>query len=331
MYSASREVSGGQVAPTTPMQNALYALWIVHPVLQLAVVAIMLWRKLHRTFLFFFSYLVAQLVNFAILFPIHRWGSYPQYFYTFWVADAISLALGFKVIHEIFLDVFRPYHTLKDLGSVLFKWAALVMLLVAAVVAAASPIADQGPLVQAILTVQRCVRVMQCGLILFLLVFSRYLGVSWRQHSFGIALGFGGFAFVELAMVALNAANKATQAGVNLVDAVAYNGAILVWLGYAALKCPARDTSAQLLMSQRWDQSLTDLQHPVSADSLIPMFEGMVDRAFSRTNGNHVPAQPEREPALAVAAAAGAGSAPSPDATPGDDHTVAPASRRSAS
>ena len=65
-----------------------------------------------------------------------------------------------------------------------------------------------------------------------------------------------------------------------------YNSAILLWVGYAVLKSPARDASANLLMSQRWDQSLTDLQHPLPADSLIPMFEGMVDRAFSRTNGH---------------------------------------------
>lgn len=288
------------------------ALWIAHPVLQLAVAAALFSRRLHRTFPVFFAYLVWQIVVFAVLFPIHVWGTYPQYFYSFWVSDAISLALGFKVIHEIFLDVFRPYHTLKDLGSVLFKWAALVMLLVAGVVAAASPIGDQGPLVQAILTVQRCVRVMQCGLILFLLVFSSYLGVSWRQQSFGISLGFGGFAFVELAMVALNAAGKATQGGVNLVDGVAYNCAILVWFGYALLKCKSRDASANLLMSQRWDQSLTDLQHPLPADSLIPMFEGMVDRAFSRTNGGPAHSEPEAEPEIAAAVAAGVEAANSP-------------------
>ena len=48
------------------------------------------------------------------------------------------------IIYEIFLDVFRPYHTLKDLGSVLFKWAALVMSLVAFVVAASSPLGIRG-------------------------------------------------------------------------------------------------------------------------------------------------------------------------------------------
>jgi len=55
------------------------------------------------------------------------------------------VVLGFKVIHEVFLDVFRPYHTLRDLGSVLFKWAGLVMLMVACVVAASTPSGSDFP------------------------------------------------------------------------------------------------------------------------------------------------------------------------------------------
>jgi hypothetical protein len=68
----------------------------------------------------------------------------------------------------------------------------------------------------------------------------------------------------------------------------AYNFTLLIWLGYAFAKSPVRDAPATLLRSQRWEQSLNDLNtsHSVPADSLIPMFEGMVDRALSRTQGS---------------------------------------------
>lgn len=275
------------------------ALWFAHPVLQATVAGIMYWRGLHRKFPFFFSYIIFQIVTFPLLFGVRERLSYAIYFYLYWTYFAVSLALGFKVIHEIFLDVFRPYHTLKDLGSVLFKWAALVMLLVAVVVAAASPSTDQGPLVQAVLTVQRCVRVTQCGLILFLLVFSRYLGISRKQHSFGIALGFGGFAIAELILFALRAASYMSENTMNLANMVAYNLSIMVWIGYVFAKSPARVASANLLASQRWEQSLADIQHPVGPDSLIPMFEGMVDRAFSRQREGRFAAETENltEPA----------------------------------
>ena len=259
------------------------ALWIAHPALELTLAGIMVWRKLHRTFPVFFAYIVFQLLNFGIMFPIHQSGNYDLYFYSYWVGTGVSLAIGFKVIHEIFLNVFRPYHTLKDLGTVLFKWAALVMLFAAIVVASASP-ADQSPIVQAVTTIERCVRVIQCGLVLFLLFFSRYLGVSWRQHSFGIILGFGGFASVELATIALYAGGQINNRMVASINAGTYTLAILTWLGYALQKAPSRDASLGLLTSQRWEQSLADLQRPADPDSLIPMFEGMVDRAFSRTS-----------------------------------------------
>jgi hypothetical protein len=263
--------------------NIQLALWIAHPVLQVSLAGLMFWRRLHRAFPVFFAYIVFEVLNFLVLFPIYRFGSTTAYFYAYWISAAISLAIGFKVIHEIFLDVLRPYPNLKDLGTLLFKWAALVMLLVAAVVTAASPAGTDTPLAQAVIIVQRCVRVIQCGLILFLLFFSRHLGVSWRQHSFGIALGFGGFASVELVGLALFSGGQIHPPTLSLINTISYSITLLAWIGYAWSKTTAREASSTLLMSQRWDQGLSDLRNPVADDSLIPMFERMVDRAFSRT------------------------------------------------
>jgi hypothetical protein len=263
--------------------NIQLALWIAHPVLEVTLAGVMYWRRLHRAFPVFFAYIVFQVVNFLVLFPIYQSGSVMPYFYAYWVSAAISLAIGFKVIHEIFLDVLRPYPNLKDLGTLLFKWAALVMLLVAMVVTAASQPGSETLLGQAVIIVQRCVRVIQCGLILFLLFFSRHLGVSRRQFSFGIALGFGSFACVELVGLALISGGQIHAITVSLINTSAYSLSILTWIGYASLKATTREGSAKLLMSQRWDRGLSELRHPVTGDSLIPMFESMVDRAFSRT------------------------------------------------
>jgi len=259
------------------------ALWVAHPLLQGTLAAIMLRGKQYRTYPCFFAYVVFQLVAFAITFPFRADRFYQLYFDFYWFTTAISVVLGFLVIREIFLDVFRPYHTLRDLGSVLFKWAGLVMLMVAGVVAASTQAGGDEPLLNAILTSQRSVRVVQCGLVLFLLVFARYLGVNGRQKSFGIALGFGAFALVELSLVAITSHLNARILG-SFINMIAYNLAILTWMGYMLVKSPAREDAATMLRPQRWEQSLTDLQNPIPADSLIPMFESMVDRALSRTN-----------------------------------------------
>lgn len=168
------------------------------------------------------------------------------------------------------------------------------MLLVAGVVSVSTSSADMEPWMQAIITTQRCVRIIQVGMVLFLLFFSHYVGVSRRQHSFGLALGFGAFAIVELVLVASWVGYHLGNYSIGLINMIAYNASLLTWFGYLAVKSPARESEATLLQPQRWEQSLSDIQHPLPADSLIPMFEGMVDRALSRTKPV-VPISAERE------------------------------------
>lgn len=285
-----------------------YALWIAHPVLQTGIAAFMLRRGLHRKFKFFFGYILIQLVSFAIIFPT-SWNSYSVSFYLYWVCDALSVAFGFAVIHEVFVDVFRLFHTLRDLGSVLFRWAGLVMLLVAGVVSVSTNSSETAPWMQAIITSQRCVRIIQVGMVLFLLFFAHYVGISRRQHSFGIALGFGFFAVIELVLICSWVGQHLGDPTVlSILNMAAYNATLLVWLGYVVVKSPSRDAARSLLQPQRWEQSLSDIHHPLPADSLIPMFEGMVDRALSRTQQD-APFTPEKRATTTAARAAAAGSA----------------------
>ena len=263
----------------TMLQNTL---WMAHPVLETGIAAVMLRRGLHRKFKFFFAYIVSQILTFAVIFPYRNNSS--AYFYLYWFSHAIDVILGFGVIYEVFLDVFRPFHTLRDLGSVLFKWAGLVMLLVAGVVSVSNTTNEILPWMQAIVTTERCVRLIQVGMVLFLLFFSQYVGVSRRQQSFGIALGFGSFALVELVLIASWVGDHVEPQSIALVNMAFYNASLLIWLSYAWAKSPKREVAgATLFKPQRWEQSLTDIHHPGTADSLIPMFEGMVDRALSRT------------------------------------------------
>ena len=267
-------------------QIALY-LWCAQPILQSGVAAVLWRRKLHKQFPVFFRYVLVQIAIFAVTFPLRGAENYETFFYAYWAGSAVSALLSFRVIHEVFLDVFRPYHTLKDLGTVLFKWAGVVMLLVSVVVAFSNS-ASQDPLVQAVTTLQRSVRMVQCGLILFLLLFSRYLGVSKRQQSFGIALGFGVFASVELVLLAMSSGGLLDIIKIGLINTAMYDLAIVVWLVYAVVRHTVRESSTNPLQTQRWEQSLADLQTPdpaaaMAPDSLIPMFEGMVERAFSHS------------------------------------------------
>jgi hypothetical protein len=182
------------------------------------------------------------------------------------------------------------------------------MLLVAGVVSVSTSSADVAPWMLAILTAQRCVRIIQVGMVLFLLFFARYLGVSRRQYSFGVALGFGVFALVELSVVASWVGDHLNNLSMGLVNMTAYNCTLLIWLVYTLKKAPVLREAPSLLRPQRWEQSLTDIHHhPVPGYSLIPMFEGMVDRALSRTQAPPAEAQAESLPVKAAAAHATGG------------------------
>jgi hypothetical protein len=149
-------------------------------------------------------------------------------------------------IYEAFLDLFGPFQTLRDLGVLVFRWALVLMLLVAAVMAVSTRSSDLAPWVEAVGIAQRCVRIIQVGMVFFILIFAGYLGVSWRERSFGIAVGFGTFSVVELGLLASWAGYRLSGISIGIVNMVAYNGALLIWLDYALARSPARGGAGTL-------------------------------------------------------------------------------------
>lgn len=265
------------------------ALWTAQPLLEGAV-AYSLWRRnLHKDFPFFFGYMLAQIAMFAALFPIYNWSSdvffHRYWYYLNWGTTAIGIALGFRVLHEISMEVFRPFHTLKDLGTMLFRWAALVMLLVGVVVAA-SATSNVLIIEQVVVAIQRCLLLAQMGLVLFLLMFSSYLRLHWRHRSFGLALGFGLVSTAEVVTYALMLNDKGyvSAGAASLVLTLSYDLALAVWLTYCWIACPVTVAESTRVKTQRWDRGLTEIQHPAPAESLIPMFEDMVARALARSS-----------------------------------------------
>jgi len=261
------------------------ALWISQPILQAIIAVVVYRRRLHKDFPAFFSYTVAQIGIFAVEYPVFNLADPQIYFTVFWISAALNVVFAFQIIHEVFFDAFKTYSALKDLGSALLKWAALIMILVSVVLISVSPGWDN-PVRESILVVQRCVRVVQCGLVLFLLAFSKNLGVSWRRQSFGIALGFGLLSGVELLTLALYSGTHLHPMLTSLVNMGAYNAGMLVWLLYSALN--RKSAAVPILVPQRWDEALTDLRPQTETESLIPMFEHMVDRAFSKVQDSRV-------------------------------------------
>jgi hypothetical protein len=74
---------------------------------------------------------------------------------------------------------------------------------------------------------------LQAGLLIILFLFSSYLGLSWRNQVFGIALGLGIFSCVDLAAAAIRS-EFGTEHTNNLYYYTmgVYHVCVLVWLAY---------------------------------------------------------------------------------------------------
>jgi hypothetical protein len=263
-----------------------YALWIAPVAVFVCLAAMMLRRKLHKEFPLFFAYVVFQVADFAIgFFTYHR--SQQLYFYAYWTLAAVGIGLGFGVLYEVFTAVFRPLADLRELGGVLFRWAAMVLAAAALLMAANSgPFPGWRP-VAVILNGVRSVEMMQCGLVLLMLLCSNYLGITLRHRIFGIALGFGIIAAVDLIVVAI-LTNFGLQANnlVQLGKMVAYNLSALLWMGYVYAGAVECRSAKQLVYAERWNFALATAMHSGNDAASLPRIEDTVERVWRQANGH---------------------------------------------
>src|SRR5579859_6786979 len=143
-------------------------------------------RKLHRELPVFFSFLIYQCCWAGTLVLVMRKESYAL---AYWAGDVLSMALGFAVIHELFASMLKNHPGIRDIGLVSYKWAALLLVVLAVASCAMTQDRPVQLLLATLLTFERGVRIVQCGLLGCLFLFSYYLGLSWRNHAFGFALG----------------------------------------------------------------------------------------------------------------------------------------------
>jgi len=259
----------------------MYVSWLVGPALQITLLTFMIQRKLHVVFPRFFSYILFQIVKSGFLFVIYRYYD-GSYFDAYWAGNAISVLLAVTVMDELLHNLFKQYGGIQNLGSIIFRWACGLLLLLSIVTAFSSQQASTDRVVSAVLAFDRSVRVMQCGLFLLLMVLCRFLRNCWRQHVFGIALGFGVFASIELMLVSIVMHyGDGPVAIVSLVKSAAYNAVTLFWiisLRRQSQSIPEIDVAPQL---NALNVALVASSHAGGNDFLL-MVEQAVDRVLSR-------------------------------------------------
>ena len=259
----------------------MYVSWLVGPLLQFTLLVFMLRRKLQAVFPRFFSYIVFQVVKSVILFGIYRY-NHENYFDAYWTGNAISVLLSVTVMDEILHDLLKQYGGIQKLTSLIFRWACGLLLLLSIVNAYSSQQTGPDRVISAVLAFDRSVRVMQCGLFFLLMILCRLLRNCWRQHVFGIALGFGIFASIELMLVSIvTHFSDGGVAVVSLIKSAAYNAVTLLWVMY--LRRPS-DAISVVDVDRQVDDLAGALVPSIQPTdyAFLSMVEQAVDRVLSR-------------------------------------------------
>jgi hypothetical protein len=200
------------------------------PVLQTWLTLLLVRRRAHKSFPFFFAYtvfaVVAELCKFALL----QYSPTMMYFYLYWGAEAIYATLGFLAIHEVFRRVFENFKSLPWF-KFLLPLVGLGMLAISMLISVVHRAVETAPLLEGIYSLQIAVRCLQIGVFFLIFFLARAFELDYRQYAFGIAAGFGiAAAGILLGTLVRTGLGLKSLIFFQYVPIVAYCTAVTVWL-----------------------------------------------------------------------------------------------------
>ncbi len=221
----------------TDWHKVLPLILLISPHVLLGVLAVILYRRrIYRELPCFFAYALFELFKFVPLFVLYsKPGAGRLYLYGFSATLMVSIALRFGVIDEVSKNLFRDSASLKVAARRALQGVTGLLLMVGVLLGIYAPGENTARWIAGLSVVNRGAALVQCGLLLSLLLFSRFLGVAWRRAAFGVTLGFGVLTSVDLATSALRAqfTGRAVMEFSNLVVTGTYLICVLIWIGYA--------------------------------------------------------------------------------------------------
>ncbi len=236
----------------------------IEPTACAAALVLMHSRRQIRQYGFLSAYLFTRLLAAALLIPvILMFGkqiplriAYPIYFWVYWGSFAIEAVLGLGIIYSVYNLAMAPLKGLQRLGKLMFRWAAAIAVAVSATTAIGPHVTYLRFIPHAVAQLQRTDSVLTLCLLLFVCLAIRPMGLSYRSKIFGVSLGLGVTATVNLAIVAWFPQNKNMASILDIINGAAFLATIAIWCAYFAIPEPRRrmiilPTTSPFL---RWNQ-----------------------------------------------------------------------------
>jgi hypothetical protein len=226
--------------------------WYARVTLSLILFLVVIIRKTYREFpLFSIHSAWFALAGAAVLAVDHspRFDGH-QYFAAVAISNGGEAVLAVAIIYQMFTQRLKQYPAVRNLGNAAYRVSTLLLVVVAVALAWFSPGLGPGQWTSIYSVIDRTVRLLQCGQLLFLFLFFRYFRLSWRSRAFGIAVGLG---ILSSSSLAVNAIRSQAVPGHTMTftwyllalasDATSII-AVAVWLTYflAPERVPPEDT-----------------------------------------------------------------------------------------
>jgi hypothetical protein len=239
-------------------------------VLLWAVFGYMFWtKKMHRRFPAMGGYLALHVASAPALAAIlyvqsQPWGRsyFPVYFFAYWAVYIVSAVLLFFICMEVFRSALSAFSGLLKLGTVIFRWAALVSVIVTV---STISFAHRGILLIPDIAggLMRSVSILELCLLGFLCLAMSALRLSARDAAFGIALGFGMMSSNDFVLASLLSRNSSLTTPLQFVYQSIVLGTIAMWTIYCAMPEPARKPVVVAANSTiyRWNEIASALGH----------------------------------------------------------------------
>jgi hypothetical protein len=212
-------------------------LWFTAQFLQAGILVALFARGWLRRYPAFTAYIILEMVSDPFLaFANTRWPY--VYYFGYWATVVASTALLVAVLYEVVQHLWRPFDGWRKLSATLV-WLVLALFLAQSVIFLSTSVAHSyrmDSITSLVLLADRDVRIVTCGLAVFILLFRKRLGMSWREFGVGIIAGFVLFSTVNL-MVATAMSHHAVfhRSTLSAINSGAYLLTALIWLGYATL------------------------------------------------------------------------------------------------
>lgn len=276
----------------TVMSGMEFLLW--------ATLAYFFWtKKLQRRFPAMGTYLVLHVISTPVLVSAlylqsFSWGRifYPVYFFGFWAVYIASAVLLFFVALEVFRSALSAFSGLMKFGTVIFRWAALVSVIMSL---GSISYGHKGIFIitDMALSLMRSVSILELCLLAFLCLSMNALKLSVRDRAFGIALGFGMLSANDFVTGTLLSRFSSLSSPLQVTGEIVTLLAVGVWVAYFALPEPERKPMVVPADSTiyRWNEIASALGHtgtqiavvqPTSSSFFLADVEKVVDKVLTR-------------------------------------------------